>query len=96
MYVVGSRGQVTIDKAIRDKLGVKPKDVAVQEVINGKVVISFLPAPHRRSLRGILKSKPSKPWKDWNDLHETIEKAAAEDYLRRERRMQRERRERKR
>ena len=86
MYVVGSRGQVTIDKAIRDQLGVKPRDVAIQEVVDGKVVLSFL-APHRRSLRGILKSKPVKPWKDWSEMQAVIEEAATEDYLRRERRI---------
>ena len=84
---VGPRGQITIDKALRDKLGVKPKDIAVQEVVNGKLVVYFLPAPHRRSLRGILKAKPRKPWKDWSEMQEIIEGAVAEEVMQR---MQRE------
>lgn len=91
MYVVGSRGQVTIDKAIRDKLGVKPKDVAVQEVIDGKVVIRFLPAPHRRSLRGALKSKPVKPWKNLQDLEDLVGEEVTKEYLRRQGRAERKR-----
>jgi bifunctional DNA-binding transcriptional regulator/antitoxin component of YhaV-PrlF toxin-antitoxin module len=91
LYKVGSRGQVTIDKAIRDKLGVKPKDVAVQQVVDGKVVISFMPAPHRRSLRGALKSKPIRPWKNIHDLDDLIAKEVTKEYLRRQRRAGRER-----
>ncbi|HUG30457.1 MAG TPA: AbrB/MazE/SpoVT family DNA-binding domain-containing protein [Candidatus Limnocylindria bacterium] len=54
---VGERGQVTIEKAIRKELGVYAGDVAVQRVEGRKVVIEFAPAPHRRSLAGILRDK---------------------------------------
>ena len=91
MYVVGSRGQVTIDKAIRDRLGVKPKDVAVQRVVDGNVVISFLPAPHRRSFRGALKSKPVKPWKNLRDLDDLVAEEVTKEYLHRQRRVERKR-----
>jgi bifunctional DNA-binding transcriptional regulator/antitoxin component of YhaV-PrlF toxin-antitoxin module len=85
---VGPRGQITIDKAIRERLGIKPRDVAVQEVVNGNVVVHFVPAPHRRSLKGILKARPSRPWKAWSEMQDIIEEAVAEDVMRR---MQRER-----
>jgi len=54
---VGERGQVTIEKAIREELGVYAGDVAVQRVEGRRVVIEFVPAPHRRSLAGILRDK---------------------------------------
>ena len=54
---VGQRGQVTIEKAIREELGVYAGDVAVQRVEGRRVVIEFVPAPHRRSLAGILRDK---------------------------------------
>ncbi len=54
---VGERGQVTIEKAIREELGVYAGDVAVQRVEGRRVVIEFVPAPHWRSLAGILRDK---------------------------------------
>jgi AbrB family looped-hinge helix DNA binding protein len=54
---VGERGQVTIEKAIREELGVYAGDQAVQRVENGRVIIEFVPAPHRRSLAGALRHK---------------------------------------
>ena len=57
---VGERYQITIDKAVREKLGIKPGDRAVEWAEDGRLVIEFLPQPHDRSLRGILK-RPALP-----------------------------------
>ncbi len=81
---VGERGQVTIEKTIRERLGIRPKDIAVQEIVDGRVIIHFLPAPHRRSLRGILKPRPRKPIKDWREAQQTIEEAAVDEFRQRE------------
>ena len=54
---VGERGQVTIEKAIREELGVYAGDEAVQRIENGRVVIEFVPAPHDKSLAGMLRDK---------------------------------------
>ena len=54
---VGERGQVTIEKQIREELGVYAGDEAVQRIENGRVVIEFVPAPHDRSLAGMLRGK---------------------------------------
>jgi bifunctional DNA-binding transcriptional regulator/antitoxin component of YhaV-PrlF toxin-antitoxin module len=51
---VSTRGQITIDRAIRDRLGVQPGMVAVQSVVGDRLEVVFLPAPHRRSLFGAL------------------------------------------
>ncbi len=54
---VGERGQVTIQKAIREELGVYAGDRAIQRIEDGRVVIEFVPSPHRRSLAGSLRDK---------------------------------------
>jgi bifunctional DNA-binding transcriptional regulator/antitoxin component of YhaV-PrlF toxin-antitoxin module len=51
---VGTKGQVVIEKGIRDRLGVEPGCLAYQEVVGDRVVIRFVPAEHERSLRGTL------------------------------------------
>jgi AbrB family looped-hinge helix DNA binding protein len=73
---VGERGQVTIEKAIRDELGVYAGDLAVQRVENGRVVIEFLPAPHRRSLAGALRDKvhPVVDDTDWEVVREYVDR----------------------
>ena len=54
---VGERGQITIEKAIREELGIYAGDEAVQRVEDGRIVIDVLPGRHRRSLAGSLKGK---------------------------------------
>ena len=56
---VGERGQVTIDKHIREELGVYAGDQAIQRVEDGRLVVEFVPAPHSRSLAGVLRDKVS-------------------------------------
>lgn len=52
---VGTKGQVVIDQPIREQLGIQPGMIAVQEVVDGAVVIHFLPGTHTRSLAGALR-----------------------------------------
>ena len=54
---VGERGQVTIEKRIREELGVYTGDQAIQTVEGGRLIIEFVPGPHRRSLAGALRDK---------------------------------------
>lgn len=72
---VGERGQVTIEKAIREELGVYAGDVAVQRVEGRRVVIEFVPAPHRRSLAGVLRDKVRRAVDDesWETISEYAE-----------------------
>jgi AbrB family looped-hinge helix DNA binding protein len=72
---VGERGQITIEKAIREELGVDAGDQAVQRVENGRVVIEFVPAPHRRSLAGALRDKVRRVPDDesWEAIREVAE-----------------------
>lgn len=54
--VVGTKGQITIEKDIRDSLGVQPGWRAIQQLEGDRVVLQFLPPKHRRSLAGILEN----------------------------------------
>ena len=54
---VGERGQITIEKAIREELAIYAGDEAVQRVENGRIVIEVVPGRHRRSLAGSLRDK---------------------------------------
>jgi AbrB family looped-hinge helix DNA binding protein len=51
---VGTKGQVVIEKPIRDKLGIEPGSIAIQRIVDGRVEIFFLPPEHNRSLAGSL------------------------------------------
>ncbi len=52
---VSSRGQITIDLDARRELGIEPGMVAHQRVVDGRLEVVFLPAPHTRSLAGVLR-----------------------------------------
>lgn len=71
--VVGERFQITIDKKVREQLGVRPGDQAVEWVEDGKLVVGFLPRPHNESMLGILKQlsdRPIEPITDWDAVKE--------------------------
>ena len=53
-FAVGTKGQVTISKEIRDALGVSAGWRSIQNIENGKLILEFLPPKHRQSLKGIL------------------------------------------
>lgn len=51
---VGAKGQLVIEKEIRDRLGIEPGWIASQRVVDDHVEIYFIPPEHNRSLFGIL------------------------------------------
>lgn len=63
--VVGERFQITIAKELREELGVQPGDRAIERIEDGRMVVYFMPKPHRRSLLGILKRPGQEPITDW-------------------------------
>jgi bifunctional DNA-binding transcriptional regulator/antitoxin component of YhaV-PrlF toxin-antitoxin module len=80
--IVGSKGQVVIEKEIREHLGVRKGSVAVQRLMGDHVEIHFLPPPHRRSLKGSLAqyAKDSRvPPTDWDEVRERAWETAASD-----------------
>ena len=54
---VGERGQITIEKDIRQELGIYAGDETVQRVEDGRIVIEVIPGRHRRSLAGALRNR---------------------------------------
>lgn len=68
--VVGERFQITIDKKVRERLGVKPGDLAVEWVENGRLVVGFLPPASSESMLGIVKKIGGtvEPITDWEAL----------------------------
>ncbi len=76
---VSERGQITIDRAIREHLGIKPRMVAYQRVVDGRLEVIFLLAPHRRSLYGVFQGKGGQPpVADGDQLEEAVADALAE------------------
>jgi AbrB family looped-hinge helix DNA binding protein len=68
--VVGERFQITIDKTVREELGIVPGDLAIERVEDGRLVVEFMPKPHRRSLRGIFHQPGMQPIEDWSAVKE--------------------------
>ena len=76
--IVGTKGQVTIDKGIRDSLGVQPGWRAIQRMEGDRVVLEFLPPKHRRSLAGILKHATTVRIPPGDGFEQAVEEAWAD------------------
>ena len=68
--IVGERYQITIGKEVREELGIRPGDRAVEWIEDGRLVVAFVPKPHDRSLLGILKRPGVPPVTDWAAFRE--------------------------
>ncbi|CAN5693462.1 AbrB/MazE/SpoVT family DNA-binding domain-containing protein [soil metagenome] len=79
--VVGERYQITIDKKVREELGIKPGDRAIERVEDGRLVVQFVPRPHRDSLLGILHRPGMKPINDWPAAKERAWRARSAEIL---------------
>lgn len=69
---VGERGQITIEKAIREELAIYAGDETVQRVEAGRIVIEVIPGRHRRSMAGTLADKIGRtpPDESWETLRD--------------------------
>lgn len=69
---VGERGQITIEKAIREELAIYAGDETIQRVVDGRIVIEVVPGRHRRSLAGSLRTKVGRSPADesWDSLRD--------------------------
>lgn len=69
---VGERGQITLEKSIREELGIFAGDEAIQRVEDGRIVIEVIPGRHSRSLAGaaaphITRHPPDEAWEVLRD-----------------------------
>jgi len=78
---VGEKGQVVIEKPIRDALGIRPGFVAVQDLREGHLEIRFYPPEHDRSLRGALAGEIQRavPLRSWRKQREDAWRQAANE-----------------
>ena len=82
---VSERGQLTIDPIARKQLSVRPGMVAYQRVVSGHLEVIFLPAPHRRSLSGVLhREGEAVKVRTGEDLEAAVKEAVAEELERQE------------
>ena len=84
--IVGTKGQVVIDKEIRDQLGVGPGWLALQRLVDGHVEISFVPPEHNRSLKGCLAPYTDvvvAPGEEWKKAREKAWEGAARERVER-------------
>jgi AbrB family looped-hinge helix DNA binding protein len=79
--IVGERFQITIDKAVREELGIKPGDRAVERVEGGRLVVDFMPAPHHESMLGIFRRPDLPPITDWDAFKDRAWAARSEEIM---------------
>ena len=68
--LVGTKGQIVISKEIRDKIGIKPGWIALEQLVDDHVEVYFVPPEHSKSLKGVLlphlKTNIA-PGKEWDE-----------------------------
>lgn len=64
---VGSRGQIVIEKRIRDRLGIEAGYRAIRLVVDDHVEPYFIPPDHNQSLMGVLSSHVTEPIPESDD-----------------------------
>ena len=82
MSVIGTKGQIVIDKPLRERLGVGPGWQTQQSVEAGRLIVEFLPPVHRDLLAGCLQShvRPGTPPASAEDIDRLVEEAALEEW----------------
>ena len=78
---VGERGQITIEKSIREELAIYAGDETVQRVEDGRIVIEVIPGRHRRSVAGDAPRQggPRPPDESWEVLRDAAWQAPDPD-----------------
>ena len=78
---VGERYQIVIDRKVRRELGIKPGDLAIERVEDGRLLVEFMPAPHRESLLGIFRRPDLPPITDWEAVKDRAWAARTEEIM---------------
>ena len=80
---VGTKGQVVIEQAIREELGIKPGMLAIQRVVDGRVQILFVEMGHNKSFAGAARPFITR-WpteEELENMEDAWAEAAVERYL---------------
>ena len=82
MSVVGTKGQIVIDKLLRDRLGIGPGWQTRQSAAAGRLVVEFLPPVHEDSLAGCLQVHvhPGVKPASEDDIDRLVEEAVLEEW----------------
>ncbi len=51
---VGDKGEIVIEKELREQLGIRPGWIASQRLVDNRIEIQFIPPEHDKSLKGSL------------------------------------------
>ncbi|MFN3650460.1 MAG: AbrB/MazE/SpoVT family DNA-binding domain-containing protein [Armatimonadota bacterium] len=78
--LVGTKGQVVIDGAIRRQLGIEAGWRAIQQLVGDRVLIEFIPPPHEESLCGILAPHATRKPSLGENWESAADSAAAADW----------------
>ena len=82
---VGAKGNIVIEKSIREQLGIEPGWEVIQIARDGHVEVYFLPPRTPGMAAGILRGEKSMPELSSDDaLHDAIEEAMGEAALEKE------------
>lgn len=84
VHIVGPKGQVVIEKEIRQQLGIQPGWIALQRLVGDHVEVYFVPPEHNQPLKGSLARHTKvriEPGEAWREAREAAWAAAvAEEY----------------
>lgn len=80
MSAVGPKGQVVIEKSIRDRLGIAPGWRAIQTLDGDRVEIRFVPPDHHRSLFGVLSEYANCQEPTDEELNQAVEQGIAAEF----------------
>jgi bifunctional DNA-binding transcriptional regulator/antitoxin component of YhaV-PrlF toxin-antitoxin module len=85
MTRIGPKGQMVIEKELREQLGIGPGWQAVQAIRGNELVVRFEPPLHHRSLGGIFRNYAmgSSPPTD-DQMDEAVGEAIAADWREKE------------
>ena len=78
---VGDKGEIVIEKELREQLGIRPGWIALQRLVANRIEIQFIPPEHDKSLKGSLAEYVKKsiaPGKEWDEAREAAWKQRAE------------------
>lgn len=79
--IVGDRFQITIDRKLREQLGIQPGDLAIERIEGGQLVVDFIPRTHDESLLGIFRRPELGAIEDWSSVKDRAWKARIDDIM---------------